>query len=68
MKGFKVFYDEQEDILYLAKEGREEEVVELAPGLNMELDAAGDLIGIELLRASVQLKDVIRPMARKAQM
>lgn len=31
MKDFRVFYDEKEDILYLAKEGQEEEVVEISP-------------------------------------
>ena len=29
MKDFKVIYDDKEDILYIAKEGKEEEVVEL---------------------------------------
>ena len=36
MGNFKVFYDETEDVLYLAKEGKEEEVVELAPGVKMK--------------------------------
>ena len=31
MKEFKVIYDEKEDILFLAREGQEEEIVELAP-------------------------------------
>ena len=52
MKDFEVFYDEERDILYLAKFGREEEVVEIAPGLNAELDDTGQLIGVELLHAS----------------
>ena len=37
MKDFKVFYDEKEDILYLGKGGQEEEIVELATGINVEL-------------------------------
>ena len=37
MKDFKVFYDEKEDILYLGKEGQEEEIVELATRINVEL-------------------------------
>ena len=65
MKDFKVFYDEKEDILYLAKEGQEEEVIELAPGINVELDNGGQLIGVELLNASALLKDVIKPMEKK---
>lgn len=65
MANFKVFYDEKDDILYLAKEGQEEEVVELAPGVNVELDASGELIGVELFKASSLFKDVIKPMERK---
>ena len=61
MKNFKVLYDEKEDILYLAREGKEEEVVELAPGVNVELDSSGELIGIELFNASDLLKGVIKP-------
>jgi len=57
MKDFKVFYDEKEDILYIAKEGREEEVV--------ELDDSGELIGVELFNASNLLKDVIKQMERR---
>ncbi len=30
MEDFKVYYDEEEDILYLAKEGEEAEVVEIS--------------------------------------
>jgi len=65
MEDFKVFYDEKEDILYLAKEGQEDEVVELAPGVNVELDASGKLIGVELFKASALFKDVIKSMDRK---
>ena len=65
MGDFNVFYDEKEDVLYLAKEGEEEEVVELALGVNVELDASGELIGVELFKASRLLKDVIKPMDRK---
>jgi uncharacterized protein YuzE len=65
MGKFKVFYDEKEDVLYLAKEGQEEEVVEITPGVNVELDASGELIGVELFNASRLFKDVIRPMERK---
>ncbi|MBW2239230.1 MAG: DUF2283 domain-containing protein [Deltaproteobacteria bacterium] len=65
MKDFKVIYDEEEDILYIAKEGREEEVVELSPGVNVELDSSGELIGIELFNASAILKDVIEPLDKR---
>jgi uncharacterized protein YuzE len=65
MKDFKVIYDDEEDILYIAKEGKEEEVVELSPGVNVELDSSGKLIGIELFNASAILKDVIEPIDKR---
>ncbi len=64
MGKFKVFYDEKEDVLYLAKEGQEEEAVEIAPGVNVELDASGELIGVELFNASSLFRDVIKSMER----
>lgn len=67
MNDFKVFYDEKEDILYLAKEGEEAEVVEISPGVNMELDSKGNLIGVELFKASRMFKDVLKPMENKLQ-
>jgi uncharacterized protein YuzE len=67
MEDFKVFYDEEEDILYLAKEGEEAEVVEISPGVNMELDSKGKLIGVELFKASYMFKNVLKPMEKKLQ-
>ena len=43
----KVKYESQVDVLYLAKEGQEEKVVEIYPGVNLEMDADGELIGID---------------------
>ncbi len=67
MNDFKVFYDENEDILYFAKEGQEAEVVEISPGVNMELDSEGKLIGVELFKASRVFKDILKPMEKKLQ-
>ena len=67
MDDFKVFYDEEEDILYLAKEGKEVEVVEISPGVNMELDSNGNLIGVELFRASHMFKDILKSMEKRLQ-
>ena len=67
MKDFKVYYDDEEDILYLAKEGEEAEVVEIAPGVNMELDHEKNLIGIELFNASHMFKDVLKRIEKKLQ-
>jgi len=65
MQDFKVSYDDSEDILYLAKEGEEEEIVELAPGVNVEIDSSGNLIGVEVFNASILFKDVIMLMGRR---
>ena len=67
MDDFKVYYDEEEDILYLAKEGKEIEVVEISPGVNMEIDSNGNLIGVELFRASHMFKDILKSMEKKLQ-
>jgi len=67
MNDFQVFYDEEEDILYLGKKGQEEEVVELSPGIYFEYDSSGKLIGMELFNASRILKDVIGQINKKLQ-
>ena len=56
-------YDPQSDVLYIAaEEGQEEEFIEIVPGVNVELDARGQVIGIEILRASRFLKPVARSL------
>ncbi|MBF0473145.1 MAG: DUF2283 domain-containing protein [Nitrospirae bacterium] len=67
MEGFKIYYDEEEDILYLAKEGEEAEVVELETGVNMELNNNGKLIGVEVFKASHVFKNGLKPMEKKLQ-
>lgn len=66
MEEFKVIYDEKEDILFLAREGQEKEIVELAPGVNVELDSAGNLIGVEVFKASNLFKHVIKSIERRS--
>ena len=65
MKDFTVSYDEKEDILYLGKEGEENEVVELSPSVNLELDDQGRIIGVEIFKASTLFKNIIKPMEKK---
>ncbi len=67
MQDFKIYYDEKEDILYLAKEGEEAEVVELSPCVHAELDSSGTLIGVEVFKASSMFKDVIKMMEKRLQ-
>lgn len=49
----KVFYDKKTDVLWLfIKGGLEDEHREVSPGINIELDKKGELLGIEILNAS----------------
>lgn len=65
MEELKVFYDEINDILYLAREGREEEFIEVFPGINIEMEEGGNFLGIEILNASRILRDVVEPLRKK---
>ncbi len=56
----KVYYDKKSDALWLLiKRGFEEEVKEVAPGVNIELGRDGELLGIEILNASKVLGEKI---------
>ena len=62
-------YDSKSDILYIvAKKGLEEEFVEIAPGVNVELDEKGEVIGIEILNASKFFKPIAKPLYQHIQM
>lgn len=61
----KVKYDTEVDVLYLARTGMEEEVVEVYPGVNLELDSQGELLGVEILQASKILANLIAPLMEK---
>lgn len=64
-----VHYDYESDILYIvAKKAREEEFVEVAPGINVELDDKSQVIGIEILKASKCLKPIAEPLYKHIQM
>jgi uncharacterized protein YuzE len=64
MKDFKVFYDGEEGIVYLRKEGKED-TIELSLSVNIELNESGSLIGIEKFRVSKLLKEVIKPLQKR---
>jgi uncharacterized protein YuzE len=56
----KMCYFEKEDILYLMISDEEEaNSVELSPNITAELNAQGELIGIEILQASTFVRDSI---------
>ena len=65
----KIHYDPKADVLYIvARKGKEEEFVEIAPGLNAELDENGRVIGIEILNASSVLKSIAKPLYKHMQL
>ena len=53
-----MLYFEEEDILHLVISDEEEaNSVELSPNITAELNAQGELIGIEILQASTFIRD-----------
>ena len=64
-KKLSVSYDKEKDILYIAKDGQEEEFIEVYPGINIELNERKEFMGIEILEASKVLKDVVKPIQEK---
>ncbi len=57
-----VHYDAKSDVLYfLVREGEEDRFVEVAEGVNVELDEQGQLLGVEILNASHFLRMAIGP-------
>ena len=67
-KSVVINYDSSSDVLYVvARQGEEEEFIEISPGVNIELDSEGRVIGIEILNASEALSGIIEPLYRKKQ-
>ncbi|HSE87471.1 MAG TPA: DUF2283 domain-containing protein [Candidatus Binatia bacterium] len=61
-----VRYDPSSDVLYIAtRKGVEEEFTEVAPGVNVETDDRGNVLGVEILRASHTLKGFIKSLGKK---
>lgn len=49
----KIYYDKKTDVLwFMIKTGPEEEHREIAPGVSVELNKKGEVLGIEILNAS----------------
>ena len=54
-------YDKDSDVLYFGvREGYEEESVEVSPGVSVEIDQSGRVIGIEILNASHIMRSLIK--------
>lgn len=65
MKKPKMFYFEQEDILHLVMSDEEEaNSVELSPNITAELNAQGELIGLEIVQASTFVRDTLLEAAQ----
>jgi len=61
-----VRYDRSSDVLYIAtQKGLEEEFIEVAPGVNVELDDKGNVVGVEILKASHTLKGFLKSLGKK---
>lgn len=61
-----VHYDQEADVLALyAGKGKEEEFVEVAPNVSVELDKAGSVIGVEILNASKVLRPFLSLLKKR---
>lgn len=61
-----VKYDPSSDVLYIAtRKGVEEEFTEVAPGVNVEVDRNGNVLGVEILNASHTLKGFLKSLGKK---
>ncbi len=60
MKKPKLEYFEQEDVLHLlVSEEDEASSIELSPNIAAELNESGELIGIEILNASIFVQETL---------
>jgi uncharacterized protein YuzE len=60
MNNAKMAYFEKEDILHLTlSDERETQSVEISPNITVEVNEAGELIGIEIIKASSFIRDSI---------
>ena len=59
-------YDSSSDVLYIAtRKGVEEEFTEIAPGVNVEVDRKGNILGVEILNASRTLNAFLRSHGKR---
>lgn len=60
MNNPKMNYFPEQDVIHLALTDEEEiESMEISPNITAELNANGELIGVEILKASLFLRDFI---------
>ena len=64
MKTSQLVYFDQEDILHLLlADGEEANSVELTPTITAELNAQGEVIGIEVLQARTFVREALQELA-----
>jgi uncharacterized protein YuzE len=69
MQDPKLCYFDHEDMLHLVlAEGKETNSVELSPTMTAELNAHGEVIGIEVLHASTFVRDTLLALAQTHQL
>ena len=62
-----VHYDPEADAISLyVRPGREEEFVEIAPNISVELNAKGSVIGVEILNASKVLRPFLKSLEKRS--
>ncbi len=62
----KLRYDAEFDLLHWGREGIEDAAVEVYPGVTLELDAAGVIIGVEVFKAGQLLGPDFQPLLQAA--
>lgn len=62
----KLRYDAEFDLLHWGQEGIEDAAVEIYPGVTLELDAAGAVIGVEVFKAGQLLGPAFQPLLQAA--
>lgn len=69
MKAPKLFYFDHEDILHLVlAEGEEANSIALSPTMTAELNAHGEVIGMEILHASTFVRETLLALAQAHQL
>jgi len=62
----KLRYDAEFDLLHWGQAGIEDAAVEIYPGVTLELDAAGAVIGVEVFKAGQLLGADFQPLLQAA--
>lgn len=61
-----IHYDPEADVIaFHIGEGREERFVEVAPGVALEMDKKGSVVGVEIINASKVLRPFLRSLEKR---